>query len=198
MQIDFKKTEFAGVAANLSQCPSPIYPEIVLAGRSNVGKSSFINALGQNRTLAKTSSTPGKTKLVVYFLTDRAVLFADLPGYGYAKAPKDKREVYSSLVDSYFTSGRKIAFVIHFMDIRHAPSKEDLQMKAWMEENQVRYFIVLAKADKLNRVQIQKRLEEFRSEIAVSPDIPIIPVSAENRTGMDEVKKTIQRWAESL
>jgi len=197
MQIDFKKTEFLSVAAQISQCPYQIYPEIVLAGRSNVGKSSFINALGQNRTLAKTSSTPGKTKLVIYFLTDKSILFADLPGYGYAKAPKDKRILYSSLVDNYFTSGRSIAFVIHFMDIRHAPSKEDLQMKEWMEENKVKYFVVLAKADKLSRNEIQKRTEAFKTEIALSPEIPIIAISSENKMGMDEVKRTIQTWINS-
>ncbi len=194
MQIDFKKTDFFGVAAQIDQCPYQIYPEIVLAGRSNVGKSSFINALGQNRTLAKTSSTPGKTKLVVYFTTDKTLLFADLPGYGYAKAPKDKRKIYSSLVDSYFTSGRKIAFVIHFMDIRHAPSKEDIQMKEWMDENKIRYFIVLAKSDKLSKQEIQKRKVEFLNEIDVPSGIPVIAISSENKMGMDEVKRTIQKW----
>ena len=198
MQIDFKKTEFLSVAAQISQCPYQTYPEIVLAGRSNVGKSSFINTLGQNKALAKTSSTPGKTKLVVYFLADRALLIADLPGYGYTKAPKDKQKLYSTLVDNYFTSGRKIAFVVHFMDIRHAPSKEDLQMKEWMDANDVRYFIVLSKADKLSRLEIQKRTLSFRTEASVAADIPIIAISAENRTGMDEVKNTIQKWVESL
>lgn len=198
MQIDFKKTEFLSVAAQISQCPYQIYPEVVLAGRSNVGKSSFINALGGNRTLAKTSSTPGKTKLVVYFLTDKSLLFADLPGYGFAKAPKDKRIIYSNLVDSYFTSGRNFAFVIHFMDIRHAPSKEDVQMKEWMEENNIKYFVVLAKADKLSRMQIQKRVDEFRGEIGLATEIPIIAISSENKMGMDEVKSTIQKWVNGL
>lgn len=194
MQIDFKKTEFLSVAAQISQCPYQIYPEVVLAGRSNVGKSSFINAIGQNKALAKTSQTPGKTKLVIYFLTDKAVLFADLPGYGYAKASKDKREQYSSLVDSYFTSGRKLAFVIHFMDIRHDPSKEDLQMKEWMDDNNMKYFIVLSKADKLSKLQMNKRVLEFKSILAIPDEIPVIAVSATAKTGMDEVKSTIQKW----
>ena len=198
MQIDFKKTEFLAVAAKIEQCPYQIYPEIVLAGRSNVGKSSFINALGQNKTLAKTSSAPGKTKLVVYFLSDKSVLFADLPGYGYTKAPKEKQKIYSNLVDSYFTSGRKLAFVIHFMDIRHTPSKEDIQMKDWMDENKIKYFIALSKADKLSKVKLQKRVAEFRNEIELADNIPVIAISADNKTGMDEIKSTIQKWVNEI
>ncbi len=83
------------------------------------------------------------------------------------------------------------------MDIRHAPSKEDLQMKEWMEENKVKYFVVLAKADKLSRNEIQKRTEAFKTEIALSPEIPIIAISSENKMGMDEVKRTIQTWINS-
>jgi GTP-binding protein len=101
-------------------------------------------------------------------------------------------------VDNYFTSGRKIAFVVHFMDIRHAPSKEDLLMKEWMDANNVRYFIVLSKADKLTRLEIQKRTCDFRIEASIQAEIPIIAISAENKTGMDEVKATIQKWVESL
>lgn len=194
MQIDFKKTEFVSVAAQISQCPYQIYPEIVLAGRSNVGKSSFINVLGQNTALAKTSSTPGKTKLVIYFLTDRSILFADLPGYGYTKAPKSKRAEYSNLVDNYFTSERKISFVIHFMDIRHPPSKEDIQMKNWMDMNDVKYFVVLSKADKLSKLEIKKRLEDFKTEYALNTDVPAIPFSIKSREGLDEIKHTIQKW----
>lgn len=194
MQIDFKKTEFLSVAAQISQCPYQIYPEIVLAGRSNVGKSSFINALGQNNALAKTSSTPGKTKLVIYFLTDKSLLFADLPGYGFTKASKSKREEYADLVDNYFVSDREITFVIHFMDIRHAPSKEDLQMRNWMETNNIRYFIVLSKADKLSRIEMQKRLIDFKTEYDLKPDIPVIAFSIKSRAGLDDIKHTIQKW----
>ncbi len=197
MQIDFKKTEFLGVAATLDQCPTARYPEIVLAGRSNVGKSSFVNALGQNKTLAKTSSTPGKTKLVIYFLADKSLLIADLPGYGYTKASKEKQRQYADLVDNYFTSGRKIAFVIHFMDIRHPPSAEDLQMKEWMESNGIRYFILLSKADKLSRLQMRKRIEDFRQDLGIPAETPVVAVSSQDRTGMDEAAMIIRKWIET-
>jgi GTP-binding protein len=108
MSINFRKTVFLSVAANLEMCPQNKLPEVVLAGRSNVGKSSFINAIGDNRTLAKVSSMPGKTKLVIYFLADNKLLFADLPGYGYAKAAKEDKAKYQSLVDDYLTSGERI------------------------------------------------------------------------------------------
>jgi GTP-binding protein len=196
MQIDFRKTEFLAAVAEISKCPYQIYPEIVLAGRSNVGKSSFINSLGQNKTLAKTSSTPGKTKLVIYFLADKAVLLTDLPGYGFTKTSKEKQAGYSSLADSYFTSGRNISFVIHFMDIRHAPSKEDLMMKSWLDENKVRYFVVLSKADKLNRLEIKQRLADFKSEINLADDVPVIPLSSKSKEGMDEIKSTIRKWVD--
>ena len=186
-----RKTVFLSVAANLDMCPRNDLPEVVLAGRSNVGKSSFINALGDNRTLAKVSSMPGKTKLVVYFLADGRMLFADLPGYGYAKAAKEDKSKYQGLVDDYLTSGRKFALVIHFIDIRHQPSAEDRLMKDWLESQGLPYFIVLTKADKLSKLQMNQRAAQIRSEMNVPENIPVLPLG--NKEGIDPIKAAIER-----
>ena len=197
MSIDYRKTKFFMVASKVEECPAIKLPEIVLAGRSNVGKSSFINALGDNKGLAKVSSTPGKTKLVVYFVTDNSILFSDLPGYGYAKLPKEKKKEYQNLVDNYFNSGRDFSFVIHFMDIRHSPSEHDRLMKHWMEENNCKYFIVLSKSDKLSKLEISKKVAEVRADLTVSADIPIIAMSATNKSGIKEIKGVISSWVAS-
>lgn len=191
MSINFRKTVFLSVAAILEQCPANNYPEIVLAGRSNVGKSSFINAIGDNRTLAKVSSMPGKTKMVIYFLADNKLLFADLPGYGYAKAGKENKSKYQSLVDDYLTFGRKFSLVIHFIDIRHSPSQEDLLMKSWLEQEELPYFVILTKADKLSKLQMNNRVSAFRTEMGIPENIPVMPLG--NKEGIDPIKAVIEK-----
>jgi len=178
MSINFRKTSFLKVAAKLEDCPMLDLPEIVLAGRSNVG----------NRNLAKVSSTPGKTRLVVYFLTDNSIIFADLPGYGYAKTSKEIKHKFQGLVDDYFNSGRNFSLVIHLIDIRHKPSEEDKLMKWWMDENNINYIVVLTKSDKLSKLQIKKRVDEIRTEMQFSEDITITPFSAIQKTGINEIK----------
>jgi len=193
MSIDFRKTKFMMVAAKVKDCPQTELPEVVLAGRSNVGKSSFINVLGDNKGLAKISSTPGKTRLVIYFETDNSILFTDLPGYGYAKVSNDNRKNFQNLVDNYFTSGRKFSLIIHFLDIRHTPSEEDKLMKWWMDENNSDYILVLTKADKISKQKINSRINEIRRDLNVAEDIPIMPFSAIKKTGIEEIRQEIAK-----
>ena len=193
MDIDFRKTKFMMVAAKVKDCPQSNLPEVVLAGRSNVGKSSFINVLGDNKNLAKISSTPGKTRLVIYFETDNSILFTDLPGYGYAKVSNDNRKSFQNLVDNYFTSGRKFRLIIHFLDIRHAPSDEDKLMKWWMDENNSDYIIVLTKSDKLSNQKIKQRISEIRNELELGDNIPVLPFSAIKKTGIEKIREEIMR-----
>ena len=145
--MNFRNTTFAALAADLNSCPSLGLPEIVLSGKSNVGKSSLVNALADNKKLARVSQTPGKTQAVVYFNIDNKLLLADLPGYGYAKTSKDKKEKFSKLADSYFTSGRQFNLVLHLIDSRHYPSEEDMAMIKYMNTQKIPYFLVLTKCD---------------------------------------------------
>jgi len=148
MKINFRKTNFWGVAADMNSCPPMDRPELVLSGKSNVGKSSLLNSLVDNKKMARVSQAPGKTRLVVYFDVDNKIYIADLPGYGFSKAPKDVREKFTKLADQYFTSGRPIALTLHLIDIRHEPSKEDIQMLSYMNMQNIPYFVVFTKCDK--------------------------------------------------
>ena len=161
MPVNFRNTRFMTLAAKLDQCPEHDMPEIVMSGKSNVGKSSLINALSDNKKLARVSQTPGKTRAVVYFNVDRKIMIADLPGYGYAKVSKELKEGFSKLADDYFTSGRKIDLVLHLIDIRHEPSKEDIGMLEYLNSGSIPYFVVFTKCDKFSRQQLMKRLKEL-------------------------------------
>ena len=152
MEINYRKTKFLKVAATISQCPDQDLPEIVLCGKSNVGKSSLVNAIADNKKLARVSQTPGKTREVVYFEADGKLLIADLPGYGYAKASKEVKERFSKLCDDYFRSGRHIDLVLCLIDIRHEPSTNDINMIEFLNNNGLPYFVVFTKCDKLSKM----------------------------------------------
>lgn len=191
MSIDFRKTLFIGVAAALDQCPPPIIPEIVLSGRSNVGKSSLINILADNKRLARISMSPGKTRLIIYFQVDERLLLTDLPGYGYASASKSIKEKFAALADSYLTSGRPIALVLHLLDIRHAPNGNDLQMIDWLQSRRMPYQIILTKADKLTRTESIKRQKEIAADLGITDLNHLLIFSAEKRQGVPELRQRI-------
>ena len=194
MAINFRKTTFWGVASDLKSCPPSDRPEIVFSGKSNVGKSSLINALADNRKLARVSATPGKTRLVIYFNVDDKLYFADLPGYGYAKAPKDVKEKFSKLCDQYFVSGRKFSLVLHLIDVRHAPSADDIRMLSFMNENQIPYFLVFTKCDKLSRAQMHRQMAEFSKILDFHDDAHCFAVSAEKKIGLDDLRSAIEEY----
>lgn len=191
MPLDFRKTRFLGVAADLAQCPPPIQPEVVLSGRSNVGKSSLVNGLAENRTLARTSNTPGKTRLIIYFSIDDRILLTDLPGYGYARVSLQTRAGFSALADNYLTSGRPVALVLHLLDIRHDPSAEDLQMLDWIASRRIPYQIVLTKADKLSRAQTVERRKKIAAALNLENSDSLLVFSAQARLGLDELRQRI-------
>ena len=194
MSIQFRKTNYWGVASDLASCPPSDRPEIVFSGKSNVGKSSLINALADNRKLARVSATPGKTRMVVYFNVDEKLYFADLPGYGYAKAPKDVKAKFNKLCDQYFVSGRKFALVLHLIDIRHAPSADDIRMLDYMNQNNIPYFLVFTKCDKLSKAQIQRQLQEFSKILDFHEDARCFAVSAEKKIGLDDLRNSIEEF----
>ena len=194
MNLNFRKTNFWGVAADVASCPPTDRPEIVLSGKSNVGKSSLMNALADNRKLARVSSAPGKTRLVVYFDVDHKIYIADLPGYGFSRAPKDVHEKFSKLVDQYFASGRPIALVLHLIDIRHDPSKEDIQMLSYMNANRIPYFLVFAKCDKFSRAALEKRLAEQMDIFDIHDKAICFAVSAEKKQGLEDLREAVSAY----
>lgn len=194
MSIQFRKTSFWGVASDLASCPPSDRPEIVFSGKSNVGKSSLINALADNRKLARVSATPGKTRMVVYFNVDDKLYFADLPGYGYAKASKDVKEKFNKLCDQYFVSGRKFSLVLHLIDIRHDPSSDDIRMLEYMNQKEIPYFLVFTKCDKLSRAQIQRQLAQFAKTFDFHEDARVFAVSADKKIGLDDLRRGIEEY----
>lgn len=190
MDINFRKTEYWGVAASLDACPPSDLPEVVLSGKSNVGKSSLVNALGDNRKLARVSQTPGKTRQVIYFIVDRQFYIADLPGYGFAKAPKMQQEQYSRLVEQYFASGRPLSLILHLVDIRHLPSREDCQMISYMQSHKLPFFIIFTKTDKLSRSKVLASARENMTALSAG-DVPYFCVSADKKQGLEELQTAI-------
>jgi GTP-binding protein len=186
-----EKTQFVGVAAELSQCPPPFGPEVVLSGRSNVGKSSLVNALADNRTLARTSNTPGKTRLIIYFSINDRILLTDLPGYGYARVSHQAKAAFSSLADSYLTSSRPVALVLHLLDIRHDPSPDDLQMLDFLKGKRIPRQIVLTKADKLSKNQATQRREQIAQKLDIKSPEDLLILSAQTKSGLDLLRQRI-------
>ena len=191
--MKINNSELETVAVKRSQYPPEGVTEVAFAGRSNVGKSSLINALADNSKLARVSSTPGKTRAVVFFEFDDKLLIADLPGYGYAKVSREKKAQFSSLADSYFTSGRKFDLVLHLMDIRREPSDEDVAMLEYMNANNIRYFVVFTKCDKYSNAQLRKRIEELKDIYNFDENADIFAVSSSKKQGINELREAIAK-----
>ncbi len=192
MGVNFRNTIFFKLASSVDACPPQDIPEIVFSGKSNVGKSSLVNGLSDNKRLARVSQTPGKTQAVVYFNVDKKFYIADLPGYGYAKTSKEKKEKFSKLAENYFTCGRKIDLVLHLMDIRHRPSAEDVGMLEFLNNSGLPYFVVFTKCDKFSRQQLNKRLNELSQELNFDDDANVFLISSEKKTGLDDLKNAIE------
>lgn len=177
----------AGIASQLR--PSDL-PEIVFSGRSNVGKSSLINKLLGRKSLARVSATPGKTGTINFYKLPQARL-VDLPGYGYAKVSFAEKKRWAQLVEGYFAQPRKICLVIQIIDMRHPPTRDDLQMLHFLAERGLPFAVVLTKVDKLNKSQRAKRSEDLQQELAEYSSIPQIPFSAVTGEGLQTVQQVI-------
>jgi GTP-binding protein len=191
--MNFSKTEFYKSYGRFDQLPPPRKTEIAFSGRSNVGKSTLINKLCNRKSLAKASSTPGKTTTVNFYALEDMFL-VDLPGYGYAKRSKDDKARWSSLVGGYLTSGRDIALVFQLIDMRHPPSAGDMQMIDFMVEAEMPFAIVLTKADKLSRREQAERKAAFLDETGRFDEIVTIPFSAVTGDGVGEIRAIIEEF----
>lgn len=189
--INFTNTEYAGMAVDLKQCPQDGRPEIVLAGRSNVGKSSLVNSLVNRKSIARVSGTPGKTQAVQYFLVDNTFYLTDLPGYGFARASQDKIKKFSRLVDDYLTSDRPIQGVLHLLDIRHAPSEADHLMQEWLWNQDIPFVIVLTKADKCSAAERGRRVAQIKKDLGLDPEVELLVLSNSKRTGVEQTRTAI-------
>jgi len=183
--ITIKTADFVKSAVKPSQYPESL-PQLAFCGRSNVGKSSLINCLLNRKKLVKTSSTPGKTRLINFFIINQSFYFVDLPGYGYAKVPKKEREKWKPMIETYFKTEQNLLGTVVLMDIRHDPRDEELNFIDWLDHYQIPYLIVLTKADKLSKSK-QKGQHQKIADILSRPKDGIMLFSAKNRQGKDNV-----------
>lgn len=181
------QAEFVISAVGPSQYPEDALPEIALAGRSNVGKSSLINCLISRKNLARTSSQPGKTQTLNYYKINQDLYFVDLPGYGYAKVSKTKREQWGKFIESYLMNRETLRLVMQLVDLRHPPSKDDQAMYEWLRHNDVPVLVVATKADKIPKSQWAKHLKIVRETLGMDKGVQPLMFSSELTLGKDEL-----------
>ena len=192
--MQFQKAEVVASYGTFSQIPPCNSMEIAFAGRSNVGKSTLINKIFQRKSLARVSAVPGKTATINFYRLDPLTI-VDLPGYGYAKVAKSEKERWSGLISGYLGADRDLRLILLLIDMRHAPSKDDLQMIDFLVESELPFLIVLTKADKLNKTERTKRMQAFETEIPYFSQIHVIPFSAVTREGVAEVQGVLEEIA---
>ncbi len=190
--MKIQSVKFEKSVAHVSQLPKTKLPEIAFAGRSNVGKSSLINGLLNRKHLAKTSSTPGKTRLLNFFLINESFYFVDLPGYGFASVPPAEKEKWQQLVESYFKVSQTLRGVIIITDIRHPLSKLDIEMIEWIKNLGIPPLFIGSKADKLSGNQLTQQLTENTQQLQpIYPTAELLPFSAITHAGRKEVWQKI-------
>lgn len=191
-----KNVRLETVIGVTSKIPQNEMPEIAFAGKSNVGKSSLINALMNRKSLARTSSLPGKTQTINFYNINEALYFVDLPGYGYAKVSQQEKEKWGKMVERYLHQSKVLKAVFLLIDIRHDPSANDKTMYEWILSNGFHPIIIATKADKINRSQLQKQVKAVRQGLGVDKDTTVIPFSSQTKQGRDEIYAVIDRLME--
>lgn len=191
-----KNVSLETVIGVTSKIPQNTMPEIAFAGKSNVGKSSLINALMNRKSLARTSAQPGKTQTINFYNINDALYFVDLPGYGYAKVSYQEKEKWGKMIENYLRQSKVLKAVFLLVDIRHDPSANDKIMYEWILSNGFHPIIIATKADKINCSQLQKQLKAVRQGLNVDKDTIVIPFSAQTKQGREEIYKLIDHMIE--
>ncbi|MCL5056996.1 MAG: ribosome biogenesis GTP-binding protein YihA/YsxC [Actinobacteria bacterium] len=179
--------DFIKSANGLKDCPAGEFPEIALAGRSNVGKSSFFNRMVNRKSLARTSNTPGRTRLINYFLVNGSFYLVDLPGYGYARVPEKMKVEWGKNIRDYLENRGNLEGVVLLLDIRHRPTEMDVNLHGWLEQAGIPVILVATKADKLSKSQALNQLNIIRKSLDLDDERPLVPFSAKTGQGRDEL-----------
>lgn len=193
--LDYNNAEYLASYGLVSQLPKSTKPEVAFVGRSNVGKSSLINALLGRKALAKVSSTPGKTSTINFFEVDKCH-FVDLPGYGYAKVSKKELTRWAELIEGYFTDERKIAIAVSLIDVRHSPTSQDRLMISYLKEMRLPFAVVFTKADKLSKQRAMRNRKAISDELGVPTATPSLLTSADVGTGIYSLRTKIGDYVE--
>lgn len=192
-----KQVSLETVCGITSKLPANTRPEVAFAGKSNVGKSSLINALMNRKALARTSAQPGKTQTINFYNVNDALYFVDLPGYGYARASEEIKAKWGKMIEDYLHKSKQLKMVFLLIDIRHAPSENDRIMYEWIGRMGYQPIIIATKLDKINRSQIQKQVKLIRTALGAGADTMIIPFSAESKQGREEIYELLDGLLEA-
>lgn len=192
--MKINQAEIVISAVSEAQYPDESLPEIALAGRSNVGKSSFINTLINRKNLARTSSKPGKTQTLNFYRLNEAFYFVDVPGYGYAKVSKKERAKWGKMMDEYFQKRTVLKAVVLVCDIRHEPTDADVQMYDFLKYSELPVIIVATKFDKVKKSQRHKQLKQVKETFGVDADDVVIPFSSETGEGKAEAWQVLRQY----
>lgn len=196
MRPNVNRAELRVSAGRTDQFPKDAVPQIAFSGRSNVGKSSLINCLLGRKSLARVSGTPGKTVTINFYDVDKKLFLVDLPGYGYARRSGEKRQVFSSLTDSYFTAnplGDRLRLVVQLVDSRVGPTDDDTMMMQWLLDNGIPFIVALTKTDKLKPRELAEILDNLQHEFFRDVSVEVIPFSSVTREGKDALWDRILR-----
>lgn len=188
------KAEIVISAVSPEQYPKTKLPEIALAGRSNVGKSSFINTLINRKSLARTSGKPGKTQTLNFYLIEDALHFVDVPGYGYAKVSKSERAKWGQMIETYLTQREQLKAVVSLVDMRHDPTEDDIQMYEFLKYYQIPVIVVATKSDKIKRGQWNKHESVIKKKLNFDPTDDFIIFSSETKEGKEPAWKAIEKY----
>lgn len=191
--MNLQKAEFLTSLTDLSKLPKDGLPQIAFSGKSNVGKSSVINRVLQRKNFARVGETPGKTIHINFFCIDNRAYFVDLPGYGYAKVAKSEKERWGRLMEAYFSDPTRISLGVLIVDARHKPTENDVTMAKYFQGSERPWVVVANKLDKLKKSEVEPNLALIRETLALDPQTPLIPFSAEKGTGREDLLREILR-----
>ncbi|MBV4419701.1 ribosome biogenesis GTP-binding protein YihA/YsxC [Clostridium tyrobutyricum] len=194
--MEIKQAEFIISAVKKNQYPNDNFKEIAFVGRSNVGKSSLINTIVNRRKLVKVSSSPGKTRLVNFFMINNEFYFVDLPGYGYAKVSKSEKDKWSKIIETYLVGRHQLKAIVLLVDSRHKPTNDDIIMYKWIEYYKYKILIVATKVDKISKSQLNKNLDIIRNSFGLKPDYKILTFSSLKKQGKEELLNKIEHVVE--
>lgn len=191
--MNLQKAEFLTSLTDLSKLPKDGLPQIAFSGKSNVGKSSVINRVLQRKNFARVGETPGKTIHINFFRIDNRAYFVDLPGYGYAKVAKSEKERWGRLMEAYFSDPTRISLGVLIVDARHKPTENDVTMAKYFQGSERPWVVVANKLDKLKKTEVEPNLALIRETLALDPQTPLIPFSAEKGIGREDLLREILR-----
>lgn len=198
--MHIKKAEFVMSNSKVQKCPAPTLPEFAFIGRSNVGKSSLINMLTNRKSLAKTSSTPGKTQLINHFIINDEWYLVDLPGYGYAKMPEKARKQLKNIIENYILARENLTNLFVLIDCRHQPQPIDLEFMEWLGEHQIPFAIIFTKVDKVPKTGLTQNIEDYKQEmLKVWEEMPPYFISSSlKREGAQEILQYLDQIMDTV